>query len=370
MRITENYTGYSSDELFKIAGRENNAGRGRLIVNLRQGKHVPVRPSEAFSLFGVLADRVITGLGGKRAVVIGFAETATAIGAELAARIGGNTVYIHTTRESFPRDMRLADFLEEHSHASEQNLYSRTGREILNNAERIIFAEDELTTGKTILNFISALGDTGARYCAASLINGMNGEKLARYEKMGIELYWAVKIDSSLEELSSGTDIDQIPDIVPHKADTDFVSVTAKMSADPRLGINAAEYERECMGLSGIIAGKIPADCRSIDVVGTQECMYPAIKLGAELEKMGFDVRTHSTTRSPIVPSDKEGYPLFSRYRFKSLYDSGRGVYLYNLYPCDLTIVVTDAKECSPEITGELMSVLMSENKILLRLSE
>lgn len=370
MNITENHTPYPAEELFRLAKRENNAKRGSLIVNLRQGKHVPVSPSQALELFDILAERVCGGLCGEKVLVAGFAETATAIGAELAARIGGETVYIHTTREKFPPEMRLADFSEEHSHAAEQNLYSSCGRDILKGVDRIIFAEDELTTGKTILNFISALGDTGVKYAAASIINGMSEENLAEYKKRGIDLYYAVKTESSLEILSESRETVQLPDILPDSVFSGkFTEAEAKMSADPRLGVRAAEYERECASLFENIRELIPHGCTSIDVVGTQECMYPAIKLGAELEKHGFRVRTHSTTRSPIVPSAEENYPLFSRYRLRSLYDSERRVYLYNLYPCGLTVLVTDAKKSSPEITEELMSIFKSEKKILLKLT-
>lgn len=54
-------------------------------------------------------------------LVIGFAETATAIGAVVAERIAPDCVYVHTTREQFPAANQWIEFLEEHSHAVEQS---------------------------------------------------------------------------------------------------------------------------------------------------------------------------------------------------------------------------------------------------------
>ena len=80
---------------------------------------------------------------------------------------------------------------------------------------------------------------------------------------------------------------------------------------------------------------------KTADIIGTEECMYPAIKLGEFLENQGYDVRCHATTRSPIVPSRQEGYPLFSAYRVQSVYETDRRTFIYDLYDCDHRIIVS-----------------------------
>ena len=55
--------------------------------------------------------------------------------------------------------------------------------------DRIIFIEDEVTTGKTIRNIISILDreyDGKFKYSVASLLNGMSEENLERYKRQGI----------------------------------------------------------------------------------------------------------------------------------------------------------------------------------------
>lgn len=346
MKITENYSGVSPDRLFALAARENNAKRGGLIVNFLQAKHVPAKPSETLALFDRLAERVIPEICEKKVMVIGFAETATAIGGELAARLSGSCecTYIHTTREKFPEDMRLALFSEEHSHATEQCLFSDKGLDIFKGIERIIFAEDELTTGKTILNFIEALKNAvSCKFSAASIINGMSEDDLLKYKALGVGVHYLVKIDSSARTLKERISVTPRED-----GEFDIFSVSEELflrmdkKKDPRLGIDGAEYEKYCISAASEFFEKMGSrlSSKTVDVIGTEECMFPAIKLGELLEEKGFDVRCHATTRSPIVPSGDEGYPLFARYRVESVYDRERRTFIYNLFECDCRIVV------------------------------
>ena len=88
---------YRESDLIRIAKRENNKKRNYLIVNRLQGKHMPVSPGKAFELFDELADVVKREYKEERLLLIGFAETATAIGARLAVRL--DSFYMQTTRE-------------------------------------------------------------------------------------------------------------------------------------------------------------------------------------------------------------------------------------------------------------------------------
>ena len=145
---------YKESDLVRIAKRENNPKRGYLVVNPLQGKHIPVSPSRALELFSALADTFTYDYRDERLLLVGFAETATAIGAQAA--ICANAKYIQTTRETIP-DVEYLFFSEEHSHATEQKLVKDDIDAAADKIDRIIFIEDEVTTGKTILNIINIL---------------------------------------------------------------------------------------------------------------------------------------------------------------------------------------------------------------------
>lgn len=367
MKITENLTPFSPEELFSYANRENNKKRAGLIVNHLQAKHIPADPDKTVSLFNMLAERIKNSSENEKILVIGFAETATAIGAAVSVYLE-NCTYIHTSREAIDPELRVADFSEEHSHATEQNLFSANGKDIFRGITKIIFAEDELTTGKTILNFINVIKnitDEGCRFGAASIINGMGPENMELYRSLGIELYYLIKLDNSLPALNTEMTIDQLPDVIP-SSDGKPDIIHADYNCNPRLGVSADEYYQICRNaaeqsyeqLRSMLSG-----CKTVDVIGTEECMYPAIILAAYLKEKGFDTTSHSTTRSPIVPSDKANYPLVSRCRLKSFYDRERTTFIYNMYDCDMTILITDADSPDDITLSEFASVMRSEKK-------
>ena len=188
---------YVENDLVRIAKRENNIRRKYLVVNPLQGKHVPVVPSKALKLFTDLADVFRNEYKNEKLLLVGFAETATAIGAQAAISVGAK--YIQTTREVIP-NVEYLFFSEEHSHATEQKLVKDDIDSIADEIDRIVFVEDEVTTGNTILNIINILDReyTGKfKYSVASLLNGMDKEYLEQYRKKGIPLHYLIKTDHS-----------------------------------------------------------------------------------------------------------------------------------------------------------------------------
>lgn len=79
---------YTEKDLVKIAKRENNTKRNYLVVDPLQGKHIPVVPSKALDLFAALADTFREKYKDEKLLLVGFAETATAIGAQAAITVG------------------------------------------------------------------------------------------------------------------------------------------------------------------------------------------------------------------------------------------------------------------------------------------
>ena len=141
-------------KFISIAKRENNSKRGYLIVNPSQGKHIPVSPSVSLSVFEELAKQIEGKYENESLLFIGFAETATAIGAQVA--ISSGMPYMQTTREIIP-GVDYIFFSEEHSHATEQKLVKDDLDKVIEKIDRIVFVEDEVSTGKTILNIIKRI---------------------------------------------------------------------------------------------------------------------------------------------------------------------------------------------------------------------
>ena len=126
-----------------LAKRLNNNKRGYLIINANQGKHRPALIEDVKNEYETLA-KLSEGIL-KNALVIGFAETAIAIGATLAGSAGA--YFMQTTRENICAENEYIYFTEAHSHAMEQRLVLPDIKAIYDKVERIVFVEDEITTG-------------------------------------------------------------------------------------------------------------------------------------------------------------------------------------------------------------------------------
>lgn len=370
---------YQQKDLVRIAKRENNTKRNYLVVDPLQGKHVPVTPSAALNLFKNLASKLQGKYEGERLLLIGFAETATAIGAQAAITLG--TKYIQTTREVIP-DARYLFFSEAHSHATEQKLVKDDIDRVINDIDRIVFIEDEVTTGNTIMNIIKIITkeyQKKIKFAVASLLNGMTEESLKIYQDEKIELHYLVKTDHSgygavaEQYRCDGLYICAIPENHTHEsADIDvqseknmrehIISIPGWMNA--RRFVDAKQYEAACRKLAEtVIAETGVKQGERVLVIGTEEFMYPALLTGQEIEKMGCEVRSHSTTRSPIAVSTEEEYPLHCRYELRSLYDPDRKTFIYDLESYDRVIVMTDSALVSLKGLETLTYALRMKNE-------
>ena len=370
---------YQQKDLVRIAKRENNTKRSYLVVDPLQGKHVPVEPSKALNLFKSLAEKFQGKYEGERLLLIGFAETATAIGAQAAITLG--TKYIQTTREVIP-DARYLFFSEAHSHATEQKLVKDDIDRVINDIDRIVFIEDEVTTGNTIMNIIKIITkeyQKKIKFAVASLLNGMTEEYLKIYQDEKIELHYLVKTDHSgygavaEQYRCDGLYICAISENHTHEsADIDvqseknmrehIISIPGWMNA--RRFVDAKQYETACRKLAEtVIAETGVKQGERVLVIGTEEFMYPALLTGQEIEKIGCDVRCHSTTRSPIEVSTEEEYPLHCRYELCSLYDPERKTFIYDLENYDRVIVMTDSALASLKGLETLIYALRMKNE-------
>lgn len=372
---------YQEEQLVRIARRENNKKRNYLVVNRLQGKHIPVRPREALDLFRALAEPLKENYAGERLLLIGFAETATAIGAAAALELGAD--YMQTTREQLS-GVDYLYFSEEHSHATQQKLVKNDIDAIIDKIDRIVFIEDEVTTGKTILNIIDIMEKVypnKIQFSVASVLNGMDGAALARYAQRGIALFWLVKTDHAPYAERAEAYRGDGKYVVCGRGAMD-AAFTAGMQCiktdavmDTRRLVTAGRYAQSCEKLFHEIAGQIDfQDMDKILVLGTEELMYPPLYVAWQLEKQGMEVRFHATTRSPIMADMKEGYPLHTRYELRSFYDKARTAYIYDLDRYDGVLVITDAPQdmakagiCS---LGEALALCGNERIILVDASQ
>src|SRR5687768_17157885 len=181
--VHDNPFGLDPGSLFGLA-RRVNPKRSALFVSLVLGKHVPVDPALSWVAGLALAHRYRTVVAGDavdvtpaeiaaalvdplaaaalvprlragarpngaRCTVLGFAETATALGHAVRDGIPG-ALGAHSTRLVEPdRPPRLA-FEESHSHAPDHRIVADL--DVLDHDGPLVLVDDELTTGRTALN--------------------------------------------------------------------------------------------------------------------------------------------------------------------------------------------------------------------------
>lgn len=353
---------YSESDLVKIAKRENNNKRKYLVVNPLQGKHIPVSPIETLSLFRQLSSLLAGQYDKDSTLVIGFAETATAIGACVAIELGMQ--YVQTTREC----LREADYLfftESHSHATEQKLVKDGIEEAISQGKfkQVIFVEDEVTTGNTILDLIGAVEkewSSKLQYSVASLLNGMDSEALVRFKSHGIRVHYLVKTDHSGYEAIA---TEYHGDGYYHDLNCEVCSVeciSVQCGINTRKLSSSVDYQVVCNFFWNSMKNRVLPD-RSTLVLGTEEFMYPALYVAKKIEDLaGATVKFHATTRSPIAVSIEKEYPLHERWELVSLYEKGRKTFVYDLNKYDQVFILTDAEEPVAEGIYSLVNALVS----------
>ncbi len=348
--------------LVAVAKRENNKKRNYLVVNRLQGKHIPVKGNDAFYIFDSLAQKLEKEYNNERLLIVGFCETATAIGARLAVYL--NSGYMQTTREIID-NVQYLFFTESHSHATEQKLVKNDIDSVINNIDRIIFAEDEVTTGNTIMKIINIIENTypsKIKFSVASLLNGMDAASLNTYNNRGINVHYLVKTNhSSFGEIADSFKGDgeyHTPDISDCGIDCKDV-YTSYINA--RRLTSGGTYEDSCGKLFDcILKDNDFSYDENVLIAGTEEFMYPALYTAKRLNDMGINAVSHSTSRSPIAVSSEDNYPLHKRFELRSLYDSDRVTYIYDLKKYDKVIIITDSPDISQIGLNSLVNALKS----------
>lgn len=345
IEIKENILGLNIEDFLEIAVR-NNEKRRFLFVSKVLGKHIACRAEEMDNLGKLIVEAYNKKRNPTKGVVISFAETGTAIGHSVFNYIENNYEFLHTTREKV-EGFESLDFLEEHSHATNHNLYFNKIKNF-KEGEEIILVDDEVTTANTCINLIKKIHKLypKKRYTICSILNWMEGSHIERIKELEKELNCSIEfvylfkgqfefklnnLDFSNNEVKNNKFIEgkniQINYI--NLDMDDYVGEKRYIKYTGRFGMNKIEQKK----LKDIVkreSKKLNIQDQNSEVLflGTEEFMYIPMLFAKYCHG---NIYYYSTTRSPIINIDKNDYPIKSKFEFNSLYNKNVKNYLYNI---------------------------------------
>lgn len=389
-----------------------NPRRAHLLVSTVLGKHVPQLPhvvhDAGLALGGLVRDVLGDATGdepGSRPVVLGYAETATGLGHCVAEALPGAT-YLHSTRRPVDGVAPLGGFEEEHSHAT-SHLLLPEDRELLSGGGPLVLVDDELSTGRTVLNTIETVHGLAPRerYVIAALIDvrtASDRQTMAAF---------AARLGARVDVVALAGGVVELPDdVLTRGADL----VAAEEAAQTGVRAKAREARRGTVarlaldwpaglpdgGRHGFTADHqdvlekaLPqlgaqlaaglAGARRVLVLGSEELMYVPLRLARALAEAPHaeavaesatagpaadsgsapEVRYSTTTRSPVLAVDDPGYAIRTRLAFPAHDDPADGPgerYTYNVDPgadparrFDTIVLVADSVADTPALHAE-----------------
>ncbi|RSS40752.1 phosphoribosyltransferase [Streptomyces sp. WAC08241] len=382
-----------------------NPKRAHLLVSGVLGKHVPQRPSVVYGAGLDLGRRVRELLGDEeaaRAVVLGYAETATALGHAVADGLA-LAPYLHSTRRPVAGVARAGGFEESHSHATSHLLLPEdpkllagggTSRAEGSGGGPLVLVDDEFSTGNTVLNTIRDLHERHPRerYVVVALVDmrsAADHERLDAFaEEIGARVDLIARAAGTVRlpegVLEKGRALVAEHETAPEPQAAPLTSAVVRAALDwprglpdgGRHGFTPEHRERLEAALPALAAGleealetpgspapgetpgtrETPAPgARRVLVLGFEELMYAPLRLGTALEEAGHDVRYSTTTRSPVLAVDDPGYAIRTRLVFPAHDDPADGPgerYAYNVAGAgfDAVVLVVDSVADTPAL--------------------
>lgn len=358
-----------------LAKQHNQANQPYLFVNHLSAKHVPCHPLKAIRMFARLAHQ-LNQYYPERKLVIGVSEAAAAV-TFFTDRWLSNRVYqyFQTTHHIDSADSKdYLSFHGPHDQGPEQYLPLHGLETAIQEAETIVFVDDELLTGGTVRALIRAMTIrfptlmADKKFVAASIVNQVADSALYSLLYSNIRCLYLAKVpEDDFKNLVKG-----IPTEAPERIDysvfdrlgyptMDFVegknlfTVSLNLPKSNILDPELTETKLEALRpIVQEIKAKFKHLPKDVLVMGTEECIAPAILAGnyALDFKLSENVRVHSTTCIPIECTDKEErYPIQNGHWLPSVYGN-YDTYLYDLASYDAFIIVSDADPASPGVTA------------------
>ncbi|MFH8575440.1 phosphoribosyltransferase [Streptomyces zaomyceticus] len=354
-----------------------NPKRAHLLVSGVLGKHVPQRPSVVHGSGLDLGRRVRALLGDEeaaRSVVLGYAETATALGHAVADGLG-LAPYLHSTRRPVDGVARAGGFEESHSHATSHLLLPEDPK-LLAGDGPLVLVDDEFSTGNTVLNTVRALHERYPRdrYVVVALVDMRSAADLGRLDA------FAAEIGARVDLISGAAGTVRLPEgvlekgralVAAHEAPYEPAAAPAHGPTAVRVALDWPEglpdggrhgftpdhRERLETALPALAdrVGQALDGARRPLVLGFEELMYAPLRLGTALEDAGHDVRYSTTTRSPVLAVDDPGYAIRTRLVFPAHDDPADGPgerYAYNVAGAgfDAVVLVVDSTADTPAL--------------------
>ncbi|HZG88915.1 MAG TPA: phosphoribosyltransferase family protein [Pseudonocardia sp.] len=416
-------SGADATALLGVALRRNPL-RAQLLVSRALGKHVPTDPrlvrAAGLLLGGQVADALAgrqprplpvaelrAAAGGDRAaaaalhaalvpegpvdaLVLGFAETATALGHCVAEAVTAD--YLHSTRREVPGVAAAGAFTEEHSHATAHDLLP-TDPDVLRGGRPLVLVDDELSTGRTALNTITALHAAAPRehYVLAALVDARPPDSRlveavgALGARLDVVALARARVELPADIIARAGVLRTAIDRRSGRHQRSGRSVTAADGpAGPRLraldwpadlpvggrhGFGSALHARFADAVAAALPGLDPDPAERTLVLGTEELMHLPLRLAqAMADATGGHVAFSTTTRSPAVVVDEPDYALRTGLAFAAHDDPADGPgrrYAYNVAApggagpaWDRIVVVVDPPADTPALHTGLLRAL------------
>ncbi|WP_405971845.1 phosphoribosyltransferase [Streptomyces sp. NBC_00988] len=369
-------------DLLGLALRRNPK-RAHLLVSNVLGKHVPQSPSIVYGYGFTLGRRVRELLGTEecaRAVVLGYAETATGLGHAVADGIA-LAPYLHSTRRPVAGVATAGGFEESHSHAT-SHLLLPENPELLAGEGPLVLVDDEFSTGNTVLNTIRDLHERYPRdrYVVVALVDMRSAADAGRLDEFAAEIGARVDLVTAAsgtvslpegvlekgQELVARYETASEPSAVPTgppPTDNRITRVELRWPRNlpdgGRHGFTPAHrirLEAALPAMAARLAEALPEDAHRVHILGFEELMYAPLRLARELEQVVDAGVTYSTTtRSPVLAVDDPGYAIRTRLTFPAHDTPADGPgdrYAYNIAGAgfDAVVAVIDDTADTPEL--------------------
>lgn len=379
INIRENKYNLNLNDLIIMGKRINNTKRNFLFISKVLGKHIEAKPSVCKEI-GLKLARLIFDKEEKnyknneKICVLGFAETATGLGMAVASYIK-NCYYITTTRECITELKSILKFEEEHSHATTHKCFPLDKDKLLN-SDKIILVDDEITTGKSMINIIKELKNVTnvKKFTILSILDWRNEECRKAYDylskKENIEVEVLSLISGDIKVKDTTTYIDNNDDVIKDTTDvlnydileriefkTDYEKeIESYLLHTGRFGVEFNEIqslEDKCKAIANGIQTLIGSN-EKILVLGHGENIYIPCRIASYIKG---DVYFKSTTRSPIYCENIEGSPIKEKHVF---YHKGVKYYFYNKSEIennyDKVILITE-DDLNIKLTNNMIAV-------------